>query len=64
MCFYVRSYACNHGLIWYNFPIHQIEALKEIGVSEVVLAINYQPEVRIEVATVNILHTVYESIKW
>lgn len=39
-------------LMWYDFAFYQIEALKAIGVSEVVLAINYQPEVSGEVAIV------------
>lgn len=32
--------------LYYYFYYYQIEALKEIGVTEVVLAINYQPEVK------------------
>lgn len=29
---------------------YQIEALKEVGVTEVVLAINYQPEVKFRIS--------------
>lgn len=32
--------------MYFSFELYQIEALKAIGVSEVVLAINYQPEVK------------------
>ncbi|KAG5533369.1 hypothetical protein RHGRI_027528 [Rhododendron griersonianum] len=32
-------------LMFFSFELYQIEALKAIGVTEVVLAINYQPEV-------------------
>lgn len=37
-----------YKLILYNYDLYQIEALKAIGVTEVVLAINYQPEVKFE----------------
>lgn len=35
-------------LFMYDYDLNQIEALKAIGVTEVVLAINYQPEVKFE----------------
>lgn len=35
--------------------IFQIEALKSIGVDEVVLAINYQPEVKIKISSLHYL---------
>ncbi|ONK62183.1 uncharacterized protein A4U43_C07F1240 [Asparagus officinalis] len=41
----LRSFGFSLQLEEANVDINEIEALKEVGVSEVVLAINYRPEV-------------------